>query len=71
MLYASFFFQIHRVQNLRLHFALGKTAAALNQTIGEGGFSMIDMRDDGKISDLLHSFLDIKRFAVKTKNKKH
>ncbi len=50
--------QIHGVQDLRFHLSLGKTAAALNQTISERGFAVVDMSDNRKVSDLLHTFLN-------------
>ena len=36
--------------------------AALNQAIGQGGLAMVNVRNDGKISDVLHQ--------AKTSNKK-
>jgi hypothetical protein len=29
----------------------------MDDAIGQGGFAVIDMRDNGKISDVLHAFL--------------
>jgi hypothetical protein len=39
---------------LRFHFALLQSAATLNQSIGECRFAMIDVRNDGEISDVIH-----------------
>jgi hypothetical protein len=39
---------------LLAHLTIRQAAAALNQTISERGFAVIDVRDDGKISNVLH-----------------
>ena len=52
--YPTLFFDVHRVQNLRFHLAFLQTAAALYQTVGERGFAVIDVRNDRKISDVIH-----------------
>ena len=51
---AALFFNVHGVKNLRLHFSVLQTTAALNQTISECRFAMIDVRNDGEISDVIH-----------------
>ena len=43
--------QVHVVQQLGLHLPLGNGVAQLNQAVGKGGFSMIDVCDNGKIAD--------------------
>ena len=43
---------IQTVENLFFHFAVSQTATALDKTIRQGGFAMIDVRDDGEISDV-------------------
>src|ERR1700694_1618072 len=48
---ATLAFQVHRVQHLLHHFALGQRAGHLEQTIGERRFAMIDVSDDGEVSD--------------------
>ena len=50
---AALALQIHRIQHLRLHFALGQAAAHLDEAVGEGGFAVVNMGDDGKIADAL------------------
>ena len=50
---AAFPFQIHGIQHLRLHFALGQAAAHLDEAVREGGFAVVNMGDDGKIADAL------------------
>src|SRR5690606_34939326 len=43
--------QIHGIQHLRRHFAFAEAAAYLDETVGEGRLAMVDMGDDGEISD--------------------
>ncbi len=47
--------EIHRVQHLRLHLAIGQTAAPLDQAIRKRRLAVVDVRDDGKITDVLHA----------------
>ena len=42
---------IHGIEHLLLHLPRGQAPAELNQPVGEGGFAVIDMGDDGEISD--------------------
>ena len=51
---AALAFKIHAVEDLFAHFAVGKTAAALNESIGQGGFAVVDVGDDRKVSNVLH-----------------
>jgi hypothetical protein len=46
--------EIHRVEHLRFHFAVAKSAAQLNDAVGEGRFTVVDMGDDGKVADMVH-----------------
>ena len=52
-------FQFHVVQHLLLHLSLGEKASHLNDRVSRCGFSMVDMRDNTKISDftLVHCHL--------------
>ncbi len=50
------------VENLRLHFAIGKTSAAVNDAIGQRGFAVIDVGDDREIAYVLHA--DMKKGAA-------
>ncbi len=43
---------IHGIEHLLFHLAIGQPARDLDQAVGQGGFAMVDMRDDGKVSDL-------------------
>ena len=50
---ASLAFEIHAVEHLRLHLALAECARVLDETVGDGGFAVVDVGDDGKIADML------------------
>jgi hypothetical protein len=51
---AAFPFQIHGIQHLFGHFPLAQAAANLDETVGQSGFAVIDMGNDGKITDGVH-----------------
>ena len=51
---AALFFDVHAVQNLRTHFAVFQAAAELDEAVGEGGFAVVDVGDDGEIADIFH-----------------
>ena len=46
--------EVHGVQNLRFHLAVGEAAAALNEAVGKGRLAVIDVRDNREIADVLH-----------------
>ncbi len=50
----AFALEVHGVEHLFLHLAIGKTPAKLNETIRKSGFAVINMGNDGKIADMLH-----------------
>ena len=52
--YPTLLFQIHGVEHLRAHLTVLQSAAALNQTVGQRGFAVIDVRNDREVSDVLH-----------------
>ena len=49
---AAFPLDIHRIENLVLHVARRDGTGELDQPVGQGGFAMVNMGDDGKIADL-------------------
>ena len=51
---APFPFQIHGIEHLRLHFTIRQTTAQLDDPVGERRFAMVDMSDNGKITDVFH-----------------
>ncbi|MCY1380166.1 hypothetical protein D9M69_679590 [compost metagenome] len=52
--YPTLFFDVHRVEHLRFHLAFREAAATLDQTVCERRLAMIDVRNDRKISDVIH-----------------
>ena len=49
---AALALEVHRVEHLRLHLALGQAAAALDEAIGERRLAVVDVRDDGEVADV-------------------
>ena len=43
---------IHIIQNLFGHLALAQTAANLYQAVSQGGFAMVNMGNNGKITNM-------------------
>ncbi|MCY1552518.1 hypothetical protein D9M68_889180 [compost metagenome] len=52
---AALTLDFHRVEDLRRHFAVRQSAAALDQAIGQGRFAVIDVGNDGEVADMLHA----------------
>ncbi len=48
---AAFLLNVHIVEHLLGHFARRKTTGGLDQPIGKRRFAMVDMGNDGKITD--------------------
>jgi hypothetical protein len=66
---ASFPFDLHVIKELVTELPIGNHAGKLNQTVGQGGFTVIDMGNNAEISDLLHAqfgFLPPARCSMKT-----
>ncbi len=51
---ATFALQIHRVEHLFFHFTVGQAAAKLDDAISQCGLAVVNMSDDGKVTDMLH-----------------
>lgn len=49
---AALALDIHRVEDLLLHFAHLERAGHLDETVGKRRLSMVDMGDDGKVTDM-------------------
>ena len=47
----ALFLQLHIVEHLLGHFPRGQPAGVLDQPIGQGGFPVVDMGDDGEIAN--------------------
>ena len=48
---AALALQIHGVEHLRDHFALGERAGHFEQAVGQRGLAVVDVRDDAEIAD--------------------
>ena len=48
---SAFALQVHRIEDLLHHFALRKRAGDLKQAVRERGLAVVNMRNDGKITD--------------------
>ena len=51
---AALFFDVHGIEHLRTHFAQIQTAAVLDKTVGKRRFTVVDVGNDGEISDIFH-----------------
>ena len=51
---SSLTLDVHRVEDLRLHFAVGEATTALDESVGERGLAMIDVGNDRKVTDVIH-----------------
>jgi hypothetical protein len=60
---ALFTFEVHRIQHLRHHVALRERAGTLEQPIGQGGLTVVDVGDDDEVADvcLVHSVESLTR----------
>ncbi len=50
---AALALDIHRIEHLLDHVALGDRAGLLDQPVGERRFAVVDMRDDGEVADIV------------------
>jgi hypothetical protein len=48
---AAFALDIHVIEHLLAHLAVGQAAGRLDQPVGQCGLAVIDMRDDGEVAD--------------------
>src|SRR5262245_10995717 len=49
---ATFAFEVHRIENLILHFPIGDRAGTMQQSIRQRCLAMIDVRDDAEIANM-------------------
>jgi len=49
---AALAFDIHTIEHLRLHITCGHGVCLLDQTVGQRGFPVVDMRHDREITDM-------------------
>jgi hypothetical protein len=50
---AALALEVHGVEELFVHFALGERAGHFEEAVGERGFAVVDVRDDAEISNEL------------------
>ncbi|MPL67355.1 hypothetical protein SDC9_13046 [bioreactor metagenome] len=62
---AAFALDIHAVEHLRLHVTRGHRPGQLDEPVGERGFTVVDMRHDGEVADVIELGHGA-RIAVKT-----
>ena len=48
---AALALQVHGVEDLGLHLARGERSGQLQQAVRQRGFTVVDMRDDGKVAE--------------------
>ena len=48
--------EVHRVEELLGHLALGERPRALHQAVGEGRLAVVDVGDDREVADVLHGW---------------
>ena len=53
--------EIHGVEHLLLHLTIGESSTDLDDPVGQGALSMVDMGNDGKVSNILQ--IDNTRFS--------
>jgi hypothetical protein len=51
---AALALEVHRIEHLGLHFAIGQSATALDEPVGKRRLAVIDVRDDREIADVQH-----------------
>src|SRR5690606_39116980 len=52
---AALALDVHRVEHLGLHLAIGQAAAAMNDAVGKRRFAVVDVGNDGEIAYVLHA----------------
>ena len=50
----ALFLDVHRVEHTGLHLACGQAFAALDQLVRQGRFAVVNVRNDGEITDVFH-----------------
>jgi hypothetical protein len=51
---AALALDVHRIEHLRFHFAVGETTTALDQAVRERALAVVDVGNDGKVADVIH-----------------
>ena len=64
----AFAFQVHRIEDLRMHFAFREPAGHFDQTISKCGLAVINVRNDAEISLELWVHVPVLPSAAETKD---
>ena len=51
---AALALDVHRIEHLGLHLAIGQAAATLDDPVGQRALAVVDVGDDGEVSDVIH-----------------
>lgn len=52
---ALFTLQVHIIEHLRLHLAVGEGTGELQKTVGQGALAVVNMSDNAEISNVVHA----------------
>jgi hypothetical protein len=52
---AALALDVHGIEHLRLHLAIAQAAAALDDAVGQRALAVVDVGNDGEISDVIHA----------------
>ena len=63
---ATLTFKIHVVEYLSLHVALRYSLGIFKQTVGKSALAMVDVRNNTKVTDILHSVIIILVAKIRT-----
>ena len=61
---ATLLLDVHRVQHLSLHLTVLQATTTLDQAVGQRGLAVVDVRDDGKITNVLHEKVETRDLTV-------
>ena len=65
---SALFFNVHRIKHLSTHLPVLQAAATLDKPVCKRGLAMVDVRNDRKISDVIHQ--QVRLSAKKVSRKK-
>jgi len=51
---AALFFDVHGVEHLLAHLAIGQSSTARNDPVGQRGLTVINVGNDGEITNVVH-----------------
>ena len=67
---AALALDVHRVEHLRFHLAVGQAAAALDQAIGQRALAVVDVGDDREVADVIHAARSIERAQARGRRRR-